>query len=73
MATFDLIPTDLIYPYIFDYQESVSFNANFEAVGFDSGYLAENMGTVFVMTHVFILCYLLVLLFMLLRRTCNCA
>ena len=73
IATFDLIPTDLIYPSIYDFEESEPYNIYFDTVGISSVFLAENMGTAYVMTHIFIVCYLFVGLFILLRNTCSCA
>mmetsp|Transcript_25297 Transcript_25297/g.33846 ORF Transcript_25297/g.33846 Transcript_25297/m.33846 type:complete len:170 (+) Transcript_25297:266-775(+) len=73
IANFDIIPTDLFYPFIFDFEESEPFNIYFETLGYESGYLAENMGTIYVLTHVFMVCYVLVILFLILRRTCSCA
>ena len=52
VANFDMIPTFLFYPYIFNYGDSDPYNKNFAFAGYDSGYLAENMGTNFCLTHV---------------------
>ena len=51
VANFDLIPTWVFYPYIFNFGDSEAFNNNFQFTGYDSGYLAECMGTTFVMSH----------------------
>ena len=51
VANFDLIPTFLFYPYIFNFGDSEPYNKNFQFTGYDSGYLAENMGTSFLLTH----------------------
>ena len=67
IACFDLIPVDLFYPTIFDFEDSDSFNAEMAAAGYDSGYLPENMGTVFVMTHFFAAIYLTIFLLLFCR------
>ena len=68
IACFDLVPVDLIWPHIFDFQDSDSFNFEFETAGYESGYLAENMGTNFVFTHFFAVGLMFTLLFFLLRN-----
>lgn len=73
IANFDIIPTDLFYPYIFEFEETEPFNYEFEQLGFESIYLAEAMGTIFVLTHLFVVCYVFVILFYFLRNTCSCA
>ena len=51
VANFDLIPVWLFYPFIFNFGDSDPYNQNFQFTGYDSGYLAENMGTTFVLSH----------------------
>ena len=68
IACFDLVPVDLIYPHIFDFQDSDAFNFEFETAGYESGYLPENMGTVFVFTHIFALGLLMTFIFYFFRN-----
>ena len=68
IANFDLVPVDLIYPYIYDFDESEAFNYEFEQAGYESGYLAENMGTVFVFAHFFALFYVITAIAYVLRN-----
>ena len=68
IACFDLVPVDLIYPHIFDFQDSDAFNFEFETAGYESGYLPENMGTVFVFTHIFAFGLLLTFIFYFFRN-----
>ena len=68
IACFDLVPVDLIYPHVYDFQDSDAFNFEFETAGYESGYLAENMGTNFVFTHFFIVALLFTWFFYCLRN-----
>ena len=72
-ACFDLVPVDLIYPSIFDFLDSDPFNFEFQSAGYDSGYLPENMGTVFTFTHIFALALLISLPLYLLKNKSRCA
>ena len=52
VANFDIIPVDLFYPYIFDFGDSEPYNQQFQFTGYESGYLPENCGTTFTLTHI---------------------
>ena len=47
-VTFDLIPTDLIYPYIFDFSGDKPYSAQAEAIGYESRYIVWNLGSLFL-------------------------
>ena len=73
IACFELIPTDIFFPFVFAFPESNAFNHQFQNGGYDSGYLPENMGTVFTLTHIFITCLVFTLPFFFFRRKNRCA
>lgn len=58
IANFDLLPTDIVYPWFFTLPESVTHSANFATTGYESIYVAENLGTIFVMMHFYLLAYI---------------
>ena len=72
IACFDLVPVDLIWPHIFDFQDSDAFNFEFETAGYETGYLAETMGTVFVFTHFFALGLMVTGIFFFLKNKGRC-
>ena len=53
VVTFDIIPTDLFFPFFFGDHEGESFNLQFQSTGYESAYLIENMGTLWLISHVF--------------------
>jgi len=50
IATFDLLPTDEIYPIIFnlDLEQEEPLNDQWASVGFDTGNFIMNMGSIFL-------------------------
>ena len=59
VVTFDIIPTDLFFPFFFGDHEGESFNLQFQSTGYESAYLIENMGTIWLISHVFGLLFFL--------------
>ena len=53
VASFDIMPSDVILPEIFDqFTDETSFSDKFARMGFDTKYMVFNMGTMF-----FVFCY----------------
>ncbi len=71
VATFDLIPTEIIYPLFMTFPVEESFNDKFDRMDYDSYYFIMNMGTLGVLLMILLLCY--PIYFLLKYTKCNCA
>jgi len=49
VVTFDIIPTDDLYPVLFDLPDSAKYNDKFFDMGFDGTLFLNNMGSLFAM------------------------
>ena len=50
IATFDIIPTQWLFDLIFNVEHTDPLSANFEIMGFDSLWIVQNLGEVFLIT-----------------------
>ena len=71
VASFDVIPTDLIYEYVFKFdEEAESSGTRYEMVGMESNNFIINAGTLFWLILGWILAVLLVFILNLLGKIC---
>ena len=60
IATFDILPTDKFYPYIFPLpDDDEPFNDKFDNLGFGSLYLVGNFGSALIGVIWLLMCYIL--------------
>lgn len=67
IASFDLIPTEPIYEYLLAVEELGALTDNFEAVGFESHFFLQNLGSL----GIFISLFPILTIIMLLLKCCK--
>ena len=70
ISSFDLLPPDRVFKYIFYFENLSPYNSHFAEAGYSSFYFAQNGPTVFYIFHVLILCLLIFGFFFLMNRLC---
>ena len=74
VGTFDILPTDDMYPYIFPgLPEDSPFNDKFDDMDIGSTYLVMNMGTMLMIFTFYLLLYFIYPFVNFLKRDCKCA
>jgi len=58
VANFEIVPTDIVYPLFFELPECQAHSSGFELTGYESIYVSENLGTIFVLMHVYAILYI---------------
>ena len=73
VATFEILPTDDIFPMFFpDLPEDSPFTNKFDSLNIGSRYLVMNLGTMFVILSGYLILYLLYPIFRFLRNDTKC-
>lgn len=75
VATFDLLPTDDMFPTMFKlpFDEDEPFNAKFDRMDIGSRFMVMNMGTMFILFSIYLLMFIVYPCVRFLRNDAKCA
>jgi len=71
IAAFDVLPTDDIFDWFFEFKSSEPVTEKFGALGYETKYFVKNMGTVFIVGVIFVILLVLTLFLHVLNKIVN--